>query len=166
MGQIHPITPNLWFDTNAEEAVRFYVSVFPNSHVGAITHYTDEGFEVHGMRAGTVLTIEFELNGQPFLALNGGPAFTFNEAISFIINCGDQAEVDHYWNKLGAGGDPKAQQCGWVKDRFGLSWQVVPTALNEMLKHKDQGRRDRVMRAMLQMKKLDLAALQHAFEGR
>ena len=157
------ITANLWFDRNAEEAVNFYTSIFKNSSIKGMTHYTKEGFEVHQMPEGTVMNIVFELDGQEFLALNGGPMFKFNEAISFAVNCSDQDEIDYYWNKLAAGGDPKAQVCGWLKDQFGLSWQIVPTILSELLKDEDQNRTSRVMAAMMQMKKIDLGLLEKAF---
>ncbi len=160
------ITPCLWFDSEAEEAARFYVGIFPNSKVTDILRYSTAGHEVHGQPAGKVLTVAFELDGQPFTALNGGPQFKFNEAVSFQVPCKDQKEVDYYWEKLGAGGDPKAQQCGWLKDRFGVSWQVFPARLLEMLADKDRGRADRAMVAMMEMKKLDLAALERAFNGR
>jgi predicted 3-demethylubiquinone-9 3-methyltransferase (glyoxalase superfamily) len=159
------IIPCLWFDTQAEEAARFYTSIFKNSQILAITRYGEAGREIHGKPAGTVMTVEFELNGQPFTALNGGPHFKFNEAISFQIMCRTQEELDYYWNRLGEGGDPKAQQCGWLKDKYGLSWQVVPTGMVEMLNDPDREKADRAMEAMLQMKKLDIAALKRAFEG-
>jgi predicted 3-demethylubiquinone-9 3-methyltransferase (glyoxalase superfamily) len=157
---------NLWFDTQAEEAARFYTGVFKDSNLGAITHYPDAGQEVTGKPAGSVMTVEFEVNGQPFIALNGGPHFTFNEAISLIVYCDDQAEVDYYWDRLSDGGDPSAQQCGWLKDKFGLSWQVTPRGMNEMLTSGKPEQTKRAFEAMLQMKKLDLAALQAAFDGR
>jgi predicted 3-demethylubiquinone-9 3-methyltransferase (glyoxalase superfamily) len=159
------ITPCLWFDSNAEEAVNFYTSIFKNSKIGNITRYGEAGYEIHGKPAGTVLTIEFELNGQAFTALNGGPMFKFNEAISFQVNCQSQEEVDYYWEKLSEGGDEKAQQCGWLKDKYGLSWQVVPTVLVEMLLDKDPKKSERVMNALFQMKKLDIAKLKQAYEG-
>lgn len=165
MATTQPITPCLWFDTQAEEAARFYTGTFKNSKIGKISRYTEVGREVHGQPAGKVMTVEFELNGQPFTALNGGPQFKFNEAISFQIMCRDQEEVDYYWNKLGQGGDPNAQQCGWLKDRYGLSWQVVPTALVELLGDPDREKSGRAMEAMLKMKKLDIAELERAFEG-
>ena len=160
------ITPCLWFDSEAEEAAQFYVGIFPNSKVTDVLRYSKAGHEVHGQPEGKVLTVAFELDGQPFTALNGGPQFKFNEAVSFQVPCKDQKEVDYYWEKLGAGGDPKAQQCGWLKDRFGVSWQVFPARLLEMLADKDRGRADRAMVAMMEMKKLDLAALERAFNGR
>jgi predicted 3-demethylubiquinone-9 3-methyltransferase (glyoxalase superfamily) len=159
------IVPCLWFDTQAEDAARFYTGIFKNSTIGTITRYSEAGREVHGRAAGTVMTVEFDLNGQKFTALNGGPHFKFNEAISFQIMCQNQQEVDHYWNKLSQGGDPSAQQCGWLKDKFGLSWQVVPTPLLEMLTDSDREKADRTMEAMLQMKKLDIAELERAYDG-
>jgi predicted 3-demethylubiquinone-9 3-methyltransferase (glyoxalase superfamily) len=159
------IVPCLWFDTQAEDAARFYTGIFKNSTIGTITRYSEAGREVHGRAAGTVMTVEFDLNGQKFTALNGGPHFKFNEAISFQIMCQNQQEVDHYWNKLSQGGDPSAQQCGWLKDKFGVSWQVVPTPLLEMLTDSDREKADRTMEAMLQMKKLDIAELERAYEG-
>jgi predicted 3-demethylubiquinone-9 3-methyltransferase (glyoxalase superfamily) len=150
------ITPNLWFDTQAQEAAEFYVSVFPNSKVTNVTYYGEAG----PGPAGTVLTVDFELDGQPFTGINGGPDFTFTEAVSFLINCADQEEVDSYWAKLTDGGSEV--QCGWLKDRYGLSWQVVPVGMNEVLNDPDPARSERAMRAMLGMKKLDLAALHAA----
>ncbi len=160
------ITPCLWFDSNAEEAVNFYTSIFKNSKIGNISRYGEAGYEIHGKPAGPVLTIEFELNGQVFTALNGGPIFKFNEAISFQVSCTSQEEVDYYWEKLSEGGDEKAQQCGWLKDKFGVSWQIVPTVLAEMLQDKDPKKSERVMRALLQMKKLDVQSLKEAYEQR
>src|SRR3989304_6297519 len=131
------ITPCLWFDSNAEEALNFYVSIFKNSGICKVARYGEAGHEIHGRTAGTVMTIEFELNGQTFTALNGGPYFKFNEAISFQVYCDMQEEIDHYWEKLSAGGDEKAQQCGWLKDKFGVSWQIVPAVLGEMMEDRD-----------------------------
>jgi predicted 3-demethylubiquinone-9 3-methyltransferase (glyoxalase superfamily) len=165
MATTQAITPCLWFDNQAEEAARFYTGIFKNSKIGKISRYTEAGREVHGQPAGKVMTVEFELNGQPFTGLNGGPQFKFNEAISFQIMCRDQEEVDYYWNKLTQGGDPNAQQCGWLKDKYGLSWQVVPTALVELLGDPDREKSGRAMEAMLKMKKLDIAELERAFEG-
>jgi predicted 3-demethylubiquinone-9 3-methyltransferase (glyoxalase superfamily) len=165
MAATQPITPCLWFDSQAEDAARFYTGIFKNSKIGKISRYTEAGRDVHGQPAGKVLTVEFELNGQPFTALNGGPHFKFNEAISFQIMCRDQEEVDYYWNKLGQGGDPNAQQCGWLKDKYGLSWQVVPTVLVELLGNPDREKSGRAMEAMLKMKKLDIVELERAFEG-
>lgn len=163
--KIQKITPNFWFSNVAEEAVNFYVSIFKDAQVGRITHYSKEGFEFHGMPEGTIMTIDFQIEGQEFIALNGGDAFTFNEAVSFIINCESQEEVDYYWDKLTEGGDEKSQVCGWLKDKFGVSWQVVPIQLNEMLTDPDIEKVDRVTRTLLQMKKLELSELQKAYEG-
>ena len=153
------ITPNLWFDTEALEAAELYVSVFPNSEITHVTHYTDAG----PGPAGTVLTVEFLLDGQPFTAINGGPAFTFDEAISLEIECEDQAEVDHYWATLTDGGEES--QCGWLKDRYGLSWQVVAKGMGELFRDPDPARAQRTMEAMFGMKKLDVAALRAAADG-
>ncbi len=165
MTAIQPITPCLWFDSEAEEAARFYIGIFQNSRIVATTRYGEAGREIHGRPAGSVLTVEFELNGQPFTALNGGPHFKFNEAVSFQVMCRTQEEVDDYWKKLGEGGNPKAQQCGWLKDKYGLSWQVVPTGMVKMLNDPDREKSGRAMEAILQMKKLDIAELQRVFEG-
>ncbi len=156
------ITPCLWFDSNAEEAAKFYTSVFKNSKIGKISRYGKEGHEIHGKPAGTVLTVEFELNGQTFTALNGGPVFKFNEAVSFQVYCSSQKEIDYYWEKLSEGG--AEGQCGWLKDKYGLSWQVVPTALGKMLQDKNAEKSERVMKALLQMRKLDIKTLREAFE--
>jgi predicted 3-demethylubiquinone-9 3-methyltransferase (glyoxalase superfamily) len=158
------ITPCLWFDSNAEEAVNFYSSIFKNSKIGNISRYGEAGYEIHGKPAGTVLTIEFELNGQAFTALNGGPIFRFNEAISFQVSCESQKELDYYWEKLSEGGDKKAQQCGWLKDKYGVSWQIVPTVLGKLLQDKDAKKSESVMKALLQMKKLDIKTLTQAYE--
>ncbi|MBC9909989.1 VOC family protein [Chitinophaga varians] len=157
------ISPHLWFENQAEEAAKFYTSIFQHSSIGNISHYTEAGHDIHGMPAGSVLTVEFTLDGQTFIALNGGPYFKFNEAISFMVNCETQEEIDYYWEKLRAGGDPKADQCGWLKDKFGLSWQVAPVQLSEMLMDKDKERLSRVMNAVFQMKKLDLKAIEAAY---
>ena len=154
------IAPCLWFDHQAEEAALFYVSVFPNSRITSVSHYGKAGYEVHRMPAGTVMTVGFELDSQPFTALNGGPAFKFNEAISLQVFCKTQEEVDHYWSKLSQGGDERAQQCGWLKDKHGVSWQVVPTVLLELMTDRETS--ERAMEAMLQMKKIDIAALEQA----
>jgi predicted 3-demethylubiquinone-9 3-methyltransferase (glyoxalase superfamily) len=159
------LTPCLWFDSQAEEAARYYVGIFKNARIKAITRYGTAGFEQHHRPAGSVMTVEFELDGQSFTALNGGPAFTFNEAISFQVNCATQDEIDYYWEKLGAGGDPKAQVCGWVKDRYGLSWQVVPNMMDELFADEKSAGSQRAMEAMLKMKKLDIAALRRAYDG-
>jgi predicted 3-demethylubiquinone-9 3-methyltransferase (glyoxalase superfamily) len=156
------ITPNLWFDNQAEEAANFYASIFKNSNVGKVSRYGKEGFEIHKMPEGTAMTVEFQLEGQDFLALNGGPIFKFNEAISFIVDCETQEEVDHYWNNLSA--VPESEQCGWLKDKFGLSWQITPRILGELMADPDKAKAGRVMNAMLQMKKLDIAALKKAAE--
>lgn len=155
------ITPHLWFDKEAEEAANFYVSVFKDSKILNVSHYGDAGQEIHGQTAETILTVEFELNGQRFIALNGGPLFTFNESISFLIDCEDQAEVDYYWEKLSS--VPEAEQCGWLKDKYGVSWQVVPRRLGELMADSDQEAAGRTMAALLQMKKLDVAALERAY---
>jgi predicted 3-demethylubiquinone-9 3-methyltransferase (glyoxalase superfamily) len=160
------ITPCLWFDDNAEEAVKFYTSIFKNSKTKTVTRYGEAGHEIHGKPAGTVLTIAFEIEGHEFTALNGGPEFKFNEAISLAVNCQTQEEVDYYWEKLSKGGDERAQQCGWLKDKFGVSWQVVPTVIFEMLADRNPAKSERVMTALLQMKKLDIEALKRAYEGR
>lgn len=159
------LTPNLWFDNNAEEAVNLYVSVFKNSGIGRIVRYGSEGQEIHKMPEGTIMTIEFKIEGQEFVALNGGPVFQFSESVSFIINCETQVEVDYYWEKLSEGGDVRAQVCGWLKDKFGLSWQVVPTILTELMLDEDQAKANRVMAAMLKMKKLDIETLKRASVG-
>lgn len=159
------ISPFLWFDHQAEEAANFYVSIFPNSKITRITRYGKAGHEHHGQRAGTVMTVSFKLDGQEFTALNGGPVFQFNEAVSLVINCGSQREVDYYWEKLTAGGDKEARQCGWLKDKFGVSWQVIPTAMNDLLGDPDDPRSERAISAMMKMEKLDLAALEKAFNG-
>ena len=165
MPSVRKISPCLWFDSQAEEAARFYTGVFPNSRITATTRYGKEGFEIHRRPAGSVMTVEFVLDGVPFTALNGGPLFQFTEAVSFQVFCDTQAEIDHYWEKLGAGGDPKAQQCGWLKDRFGVSWQVVPGGMAEMLSDPESDKARRAMRAMLGMKKIDLAELKRAYAG-
>jgi predicted 3-demethylubiquinone-9 3-methyltransferase (glyoxalase superfamily) len=154
------ITPNLWFDTQALEAAEFYVSIFPNSKVTDVAHYTEAG----PGEPGTVLTVAFELDGQPFVAINGGPEFTFDEAVSLEIDCADQAEVDRYWDALLAGGGQESQ-CGWLKDKYGLSWQVVPSGMAELFRDDDEERANRAMQAMLGMKKLDVAALRAAADG-
>ena len=165
MQVIQKIAPCLWFDDQAEEAARFYTGIFKNSKIGTVARYGKAGHEVHGRPAGTVMTVAFELEGQAFTALNGGPVFKFNEAISFQVNCETQAEVDYYWEKLSEGGDVKAQQCGWLKDRYGVSWQVVPWALVEMITDPDSEKSGRAMEAMLRMKKLDIAGLKRAHGG-
>jgi len=153
------ITPNLWFDTESKEAAEFYVSVFPNSKITNVTHYGEAG----PREAGMVLTVDFVLDGPEYTAINGGPDFTFDEAISLLVNCADQEEVDYYWAKLSEGGEESV--CGWLKDRYGLSWQIVPTGWEEMLTGPDRGRAQRAMQAVLGMKKLDLAAILAAADG-
>ena len=159
------ISPCLWFADEAEEAARFYTRIFKNSRITGITRYGTAGFEIHHRPAGSVLTVAFELDGQSFTALNGGPApFKFNEAISLQVNCSTQEEIDYYWQELGAGGDPQAQQCGWLKDRYGLSWQIVPSDVDELFKNENSPGAKRAMEAMLQMKKLDIAELHRAHD--
>jgi predicted 3-demethylubiquinone-9 3-methyltransferase (glyoxalase superfamily) len=156
------ITPFLWFDDKAEEAAKFYTSIFKNSKIGNITRYDEEAAGPTGRPAGSVMTVDFQLAGKEFVALNGGPMFKFTEAISFVVNCENQEEVDYFWSKLSAGGEES--RCGWLKDKFGLSWQVVPTVLTEMLTDKDTAKAKRVMHAMLQMDKIDIAVLEKAYD--
>ena len=158
------ITPFLWFEDQAEEAVGFYVSIFKNSRIGRIARYGEEGAAVSGRPAGSVMTIDFEIEGHEFTALNGGPVFTFSPAISFVVNCQSQAEIDHLWEQLSAGGHQ--QQCGWLTDKYGVTWQIVPAALVQMLQDPDAAKAKRVMQAMLQMVKLDITGLKRAYEGR
>lgn len=158
----HKITSCLWFDDQAEQAVEFYIAIFSNSKITNVSRYGEEGQDIHGKPAGTVMAVAFELNGQSFTALNGGPAFKFNEAVSFQINCETQAEVDHYWTKLSEGGDENAQQCGWLKDKYGLSWQVIPTLLPKLLSDPDPEKPQRAMAAMLKMKKININELKQA----
>ena len=162
MATIQKIIPCLWFDNQAEEAAKFYCSIFEPSRVTRVTHYGKEGQDVHGRAPGSVMTVSFEIAGTQLTALNGGPHFKFSEAISLQVMCDSQDEIDRYWTKLSVGGDPKAQQCGWLKDKFGLSWQIVPAVLPELVGDKDVLKADRTMKAMLQMKKLDIAKLQQA----
>jgi predicted 3-demethylubiquinone-9 3-methyltransferase (glyoxalase superfamily) len=159
------IAPCLWFDDRAEEAAEFYTGIFRNSKIVNITRYSEAGQEIHGKPAGSVLTVAFELDGQTFTTLNGGPMFKFNEAISFQVSCETQEEVDYYWEKLSEGGDEKAQQCGWLKDKYGVSWQVVPRVLVEMLSDHDSEKSQRAMTAMLEMKKIDIDELKRAYAG-
>jgi predicted 3-demethylubiquinone-9 3-methyltransferase (glyoxalase superfamily) len=165
MQVVQKITPCLWFDGQAHEAAEFYTGIFRNSKIVQVSRYGEAGHEAHGQPAGTVLTVAFELDGQAFTALNGGPMFKFNEAVSFQINCETQEDVDYYWNELSKGGDDRAQQCGWLKDKYGLSWQVVPRALVEMISDPDPEKSGRVMEAMLQMKKIDIGGLRRAYAG-
>ncbi|MEK7950696.1 VOC family protein [Luteolibacter soli] len=159
------ISPFLWFDTQAEEAANFYCSVFPNSKILAISRYSEAGQEQHGRPPGSVMVVSFELDGQKFTALNGGPSFQFSCAVSFVVGCDTQEEIDHYWDKLGEGGAPEAKQCGWLADRFGLSWQIVPSMLGELFGGEQGEGAKRAMSAMMGMKKLDIAALKAAYDG-
>src|ERR1700732_4150382 len=156
------ITPCLWFDNEAEEAARYYTGIFRNSKIGKISRYGEAGQEVTHKAPGSVMMGSFELEGQPFTPLSGGPEFKFNEAISFMIPCKDQKELDYYWDKLSQGGDPKAQMCGWLKDKYGVSWQVVPAVLDEMIGDPNSPKSQRAMEAMLNMKKIDIATLERA----
>ena len=165
MSVIQRITPCLWFDRRAEEAARFYVSIFKHSRIIAVTRYGGAGYERHKRLEGTVMSVAFELDGQAFTAINGGPDFSFNEAVSLQVNCETQDDVDYYWQKLSRGGDANAQRSGWLKDRYGLSWQVVPMALSEMLKDHESPEAWRVMEALLGMKKIDIDQLERAFAG-
>ncbi|NJD06336.1 MAG: VOC family protein [Methylococcaceae bacterium] len=166
MATLHRITPCLWFDSEAEEAATFYTGIFPNSRITQISRYGEAGREIHGKTPGSVMVAAFELDGQAFTALNGGPRpqFRFNEAISFQVSCDTQAEVDHYWDRLSEGGEERAQQCGWLKDRFGVSWQIVPSVLPRLIGDPDPKKSQQTFQAMLQMKKLDIAALQQAHD--
>jgi predicted 3-demethylubiquinone-9 3-methyltransferase (glyoxalase superfamily) len=166
MPSLHKIAPCLWFDHQAEEAAVFYTSLFRDSRIVSVSRYGEAGREVHGQPPGTVMAVSFELNGQPFTALNGGPVFTFNEAISFQVYCETQKEVDYYWEKLSAGGDAQSQQCGWLKDKYGVSWQVVPTVLLDMLRDHTSAQSQRAMEAMLHMKKLDIETLKRVYAGK
>ncbi|HWV16334.1 MAG TPA: VOC family protein [Cellvibrio sp.] len=159
------IAPCLWFDSEAEEAVAFYMSIFANSRLVQVSHYGKAGYEIHGRPAGSVMTVAFELEGQALTALNGGPLFRFNEAISLQVFCKTQEEIDHYWNKLSAGGDKAAQQCGWLKDKYSLSWQIIPAILLEMMASPNHEKSQRVMTSLLQMQKLDIDGLKKAYEG-
>jgi predicted 3-demethylubiquinone-9 3-methyltransferase (glyoxalase superfamily) len=165
MSSAQRITPCLWFEDQAEEAARFYTGIFKDSRIGRISRYGEAGREVHRRPPGTVMTVAFELDGQAFTALNGGPVFKFNEAISFQVSCQDQKEVDYYWEKLSEGGDEKAQQCGWLKDKYGVSWQVVPTVVMALISDPASEKSQRAMAAMLQMKKIDIARLERAHAG-
>jgi predicted 3-demethylubiquinone-9 3-methyltransferase (glyoxalase superfamily) len=162
---VQRISPCLWFDNEAEQAAEFYTGIFKNSRIVTITRYGKAGFEIHHRPAGSVMVVVFELDGQEFTALNCGPVFKFNEAISLQVDCKTQDEIDYYWEKLSAGGDPKAQQCGWLKDKYGLSWQVVPTMMAELFKDENSAKSQRAMDAMLRMKKLDIAKLEKAYAG-
>jgi len=159
------ITPCLWFDTEAEQAAKFYCSIFENSKIEQVSRYLDAGQEIHGKKAGSVMVVAFQLEGQKFVALNGGPQFKFDEAISFQVSCATQKEIDYFWSELTAGGGQEGP-CGWLKDRYGLSWQVVPTPLIDMMLDKDASKVARVTNALLKMKKFDLKALERAYDGR
>ena len=163
MAAVNKISPCLWFDTQAEEAANHYVSIFKDSKIESVSRYGSEGREIHGKAPGTVMTVEFRIGGQRFTALNGGPQFKFSEAISFQVTCEDQDEIDHFWRRLGEGGQPGP--CGWLKDKFGLSWQVVPAMLPKLMSSGDPQRTGRVMKAFMQMQKFDIAALKRAYEG-
>ncbi|MEJ7766231.1 MAG: VOC family protein [Chitinophagaceae bacterium] len=165
MATIQKIIPNLWFNNNAEEAVDYYVSIFENSKIGRMARYTDEGFEYHGKTAGTPMTIELEIEGQTFVALNGGDEFKFTEAVSFIVYCDTQKEIDYYWNRLTPGGDPQAQMCGWLKYKYGVSWQIVSTVLPHLVTDADSTKSERVMKALMSMKKLDIEILERAYHS-
>ena len=158
------ITPCLWFDTKAEEAAKFYVSLIKNSKMGSITRYGEGAAGASGKPAGTVMTATFQLNGQEFMALNGGPQFTFSPAISFVVNCDTQEEIDTLWDRLSEGGEKSV--CGWLRDKYGVSWQIVPAVLGEMMQDKDTEKTERVMKAILQMTKIDITALQRAYDGK
>jgi len=160
----HKITPCLWFDMQAEDAAKFYVSVFKNSKLGKISRYGEAGQEIHGKKPGSVMVAEFEIDGQPFVALNGGPQFKFSEAVSFQVHCDTQEEIDYFWNALTREG--REQPCGWLKDKFGVSWQIVPTVLGKMMTDPDAEKTQRVTNAFLKMKKFDLAKLKQAYEGK
>jgi predicted 3-demethylubiquinone-9 3-methyltransferase (glyoxalase superfamily) len=161
MADLKRIAPCLWFDSQAEDAARYYVSIFRNSSIGTIARYGEAGFDRHHKPEGSVMTVAFTLDGQEFLALNGGPVFKFNESVSLMVRCGTQDEIDYYWERLGAGGDPNAQVCGWLKDKFGLSWQIVPADMEAMMGG-DPAKANRAIAAVMEMRKLDMAAIRHA----
>lgn len=163
MPLVQPLTPCLWFDSQAEEAAKFYTEIFPNSKIGTVSRFTEAGRELHGKEPGIAMSVSFELNGQPFTGLNGGPMYKFTEAISFQIMCQSQEEVDHYWDRLSAGG--QILQCGWLTDKFGVTWQVVPIALMEMISGPDPEKSKRMLDAMFPMQKLDIATLKRAYDG-
>ena len=165
MATLQKISTGLWFADEAEEAAQFYTGIFKNSRIVLITRYGTAGFEAHHRPPGSVMVVAFELDGHAFTALNGGPLFKFNEAISLQVNCATQEEIDHFWDALSAGGDPKAQQCGWLKDKYGLSWQVVPDNMDELFTNENSPGTQRTMEAMLTMKKIDIAALRRAHDG-
>jgi predicted 3-demethylubiquinone-9 3-methyltransferase (glyoxalase superfamily) len=163
--RVQRIAPCLWFDTQAEEAAQYYTSIFKQSRIGRITRYGKAGHEIHGRPEGSVMTVEFELDGQPFTALNGGPVFTFNEAISLQVYCETQAEVDYYWDRLAAGGDEAAQQCGWLKDKYGVSWQIIPKELDEFISDPESEQSQRAISALLSMKKIDIEKIKQVYHG-
>jgi predicted 3-demethylubiquinone-9 3-methyltransferase (glyoxalase superfamily) len=165
MARLQRISPCLWFDDQAEEAARYYTGIFKNSRIKSITRYSSAGFEIHKKPAGSVMTVQFDLDGQQFTALNGGSEFKFNEAISLEVNCETQDEIDYYWQRLSAGGDPAAQVCGWLKDRYGVSWQVVPADINKLFEDAESPGAQAAMEAMLKMKKIDIAALREAHDS-
>jgi predicted 3-demethylubiquinone-9 3-methyltransferase (glyoxalase superfamily) len=165
MRSIQKISPCLWFDDQAEQAANFYTTIFPNSKVCKMSRYGEECPKLKSRPPGSVMSVAFELEGQSFHAINGGPRFKFNEAVSFMVNCDSQEEIDYYWERLSEGGAPKAQQCGWLKDQYGASWQIVPRVLHEMMTDPDPAKSQRVMDAMLTMQKIDLNALKRAFSG-
>lgn len=165
MASFQRISPCLWFDNQAEEAAQYYTGIFRNSRIVMTTRYGKAGFEQHNRPEGSVMTVVFELDGQEITALNGGPHFKFSEAISLQVFCEDQEEIDYYWDKLGAGGDPAAQVCGWLKDKFGLSWQIVPRNMDRMFRDRPTPESERAMAAMMKMKKIDIAELERAYRG-
>jgi predicted 3-demethylubiquinone-9 3-methyltransferase (glyoxalase superfamily) len=165
MPAISRITPCLWFDSQAEEAANEYTGIFRNSRIVEVSRYSKAGQDIHGRPPGSVMVVAFELDGVSFTALNGGPHFRFTEAISLQVNCDTQEEIDYYWERLSRGGDPRAQQCGWVKDKYGLSWQIVPSVMAELVRDHQSAGAERAMAAMMQMKKLDIAALRRAHAG-
>lgn len=160
------ITPFIWFDNQAEEAVNFFTSIFKNSKIKTVTRYGEAGAKVSGMQKGTVMTIAFQIEGQEFVAINGGPVFEITPSISFFVNCENQQEIEALWEKLSKGGDERAQQCGWLQDKYGVSWQVVPVALGKMLSDTDPERLERVMHSLLQMKKIDIKSLKKVYDQR
>ena len=166
MAKVQRIAPCLWFDDQAEEAAKFYSAIFKRSKILAVSRYSKAGYEIHQRPEGSVMTVEFQLEGQRFTGLNGGPHFKFNEAVSLQVYCESQKEIDYYWERLGEGGDPKAQMCGWLKDKYGLSWQIVPTGMEKMLKDYKSEKAQLAMAAMMQMKKLDIAKLKRAYAGK
>jgi predicted 3-demethylubiquinone-9 3-methyltransferase (glyoxalase superfamily) len=162
---MNTINPCLWFDNQGEDAAKFYTSIFKNSKIKHVSRYTEVGKEFHGKEPGSAMAVSFEINGQEFTALNGGPMFKISEAVSFQVMCDSQEEVDYFWEKLSAGGDPNAQACGWLKDKFGVSWQIIPAKFMELVNSGDGEKSQRAMTAMFEMKKLDLPTLQKAYDG-